>query len=195
MNQKKESSRETTWDMQRALVQMRGTEHAVRLLIADLEREIVDRDSYNDVGPRSTGIAIATTVNSALFCEYAIKTLHSALSDGRCFKGHLLVARHESEKKVGLYDLLEERYMSAKHGTPEDLNGLIISELRSREGCCPSGWFSDHDDVRSVLSIGSANFDDWRYGYPEKGKLTGGVPKGLFAVAKGIEVLTRRRFL
>ena len=184
---------ETIWDVRRALVQIRGTEQAVRLLIADFDRELVDRDSYHQTSPRAIGIGIATTVNSALFCEYAIKTLHAALSDGICRKGHFLVGRNEHEK--GLFDHLEDRYMCVESASRGDLSRRIIAEIRSREACCPSDWTSNHNDVRAILLPGTANFEDWWYGYPERGELSGGVPKALFAVAKGIELLTRRRFL
>lgn len=186
------NQRERNWDVRRALILMRGTEQAVRLLIADLDRELVDRDSYNKSGPRAIGIAVATTVHAALYCEYAIKTYHSVLSGGKCLKGHLLVARNEHEK--GLYDHLEDRYMYVEDASRGDLSGIILSEIRSYEACCPLEWFNDESDVRLVLLPGSANFEDWRYGYPETGQLRGGIPKGLFAVGKGLELLSRRRF-
>ena len=185
---------EKAWDVRRALHQMHGMEHATRLLIADLDREIVDRDSYNvKDSPRAIGIAVVTTVQCALFCEYAIKTFHSLLSDGKYHKGHILVAR--PAEKMGLYDHLEKRYVCVEGASPGDLSKHIVSQIHSPQACCPTAWFRDINDVRSTLKMGSANFEDWRYGYPETGQLSGGVPKGLFAIAKGLELLSRRRFL
>ena len=182
------------WNVQRALSQMHGMEHATRLLLADLDREIVDRDSFRVTNsPRSIGIAVATTVQCALFCEYAIKTLHASLSEGSYEKGHLLATR-PGDKEKGLYDHLEERYMAVEGAAPGGLSDLVILLMRSREACCPNEWASDITDVRATLQIGSANFEDWRYGYPETGQLSGGVPKGLFAIAKGLELLSRSRF-
>ena len=179
-------SKENLWDVRRALVQMHGMEQACRLLIADLDREITDRDSYKVKNPpRAIGIAAVTTVQCALFCEYAIKTFHSLLSDGKCRKGHAL---------DDLYDLLEKQYVEVASKAPGDLSEQITSQMRSPEARCSSEWSDNIDDVRSTLSIGSANFEDWRYGYPERRELSGGVPKGLFAIAKGIELLCRRRF-
>ena len=179
------------WDVQRALSQMHGMEHATRLLLADLDREIVDRDSYGVTrSPRSIGIAVTTTVQCTLFCEYAIKTFHASLSGGAYKKGHLLATRPGKEK-MGLYDHLEERYMAVEGVAYGELSRLVISQMRSREACCPNEWVSDISDVRITLQTGSTNFDDWRYGYPETGQLSGGVPKGLFAIGKGLELLSR----
>ena len=179
-------SKENPWDARRALVQIHGMEHACRLLIADLDREVTDRDSYNvKNSPRAIGIAVATTVQCALFCEYAIKTFHSLLSDGKCRKGHVLDE---------LYDLLEKRYVEVANKASSDLSEQIISQMRSPEACCSSEWSHNINDVRSTLKTGAANFGDWRYGYPETGRLSDGVPKGLFAIAKGLELLSRRRF-
>ncbi len=172
---------------------MQGTEHACRLLLADLDREIVDRDSFGITdGPRAIGIAVATTVQCALFCEYAIKTFHASLSNGFCRPGHCLARRAAGEKK-GLYDDLEDRYMAVENAPFGDLSDRIIQYMTTREAWCPIEWTSDICDVRKTLQIGSGNFEDWRYGYPEKGTLSGGAPKGLFVVAKGLELLTRNR--
>ncbi len=188
------NQQENTWDVQRALHQMHGMEHASRLLIADLDREIVDRDSYNvKDSPRAIGIAVVTTVQCALLCEYAIKTFHSLLSDGKCHKGHILIAR--SAEKMGLYDHLEECYICVEGGVRGDLSRHIVSQMRSPKACCLTEWFHDINDVRSTLRTGAANFEDWRYGYPETGQLPDGVPKGLFAIAKGLELLSQQRFL
>ena len=182
------------WDVRRALHQMHGMEHAARLLIADLDREVVDRDSYGiRNSPRAIGIASSATLHCALLCEYAIKTFHAFLSDGTYCRGHLLVGRTDGE--AGLYDHLEERYIEVENVTPGELSDCIITQLHSPEACCPSEWFADFDDVRYPLSVASANFEDWRYGYPETGQLQGGAPKGSFAVAKGIELVVRKRFL
>ena len=182
------------WDVRRALHQMHGMEHAARLLIADLDREVVDRDSYGiSNSPRAIGIASSATLHCALLCEYAIKTFHAFLSDGTYCRGHLLVGRTDGE--AGLYDHLEERYIEVENVTPGELSDCIITQLHSPEACCPSEWFADFDDVRYPLSVASANFEDWRYGYPETGQLQGGAPKGSFAVAKGIELVVRKRFL
>lgn len=181
------------WNVRRALRLMQGTEHACRLLLADLDREIVDRDSFGITdGPRAIGIAVVTTVQCALFCEYAIKTFHASLSNGYCRSGHWLARRSPSEKK-GLYDNLEERYMAVETASPGDLSNLIIEHMNSREACCPTEWTADIADVRRTLQIGSGNFEEWRYGYAENGRLSGGAPKGLFVVAKGLELLTRSR--
>ena len=186
---------EELWNVQRALEQMHGMEHATRLLLADFDRELVDRDSFGITkGPRSIGIAVAATVQCALFCEYAIKTFHASLSKGSYEKGHLL-AKRPGKKEKGLYDHLEERYVEVEGVAPGELSGLVKSCMRSREACCPSEWVSDITDVRTTLQIGSANFEDWRYGYPETGHLSGGIPKGLFAIGKGLEMLSRSRFL
>ena len=185
---------EQKWDVRRALHQMHGMEHAARLLIADLDREVVDRDSYGiRNSPRAIGIASSATLHCALLCEYAIKTFHAFLSDGTYCRGHLLVGRTDGE--AGLYDHLEERYIEVENVTPGELSDCIITQLHSPEACCPSEWFADFDDVRYPLSVASANFEDWRYGYPETGQLQGGAPKGSFAVAKGIELVVRKRFL
>ena len=181
------------WNVGRALSQMHGMEHATRLLIADLDREIVDRDSFGVTkNPRSIGIAVTTTVQCALFCEYAIKTFHASLSEGSYKKGHLL-AKRVGDKERGLYDHLEERYMVVEDAVRGDLSDLVISRMCSPEACCPSEWVSDISNIRTTLQIGAANFEDWRYGYPEMGQLSGGIPKGLFAIAKGLELLSRSR--
>ena len=117
----------------------------------------------------------------------------SSLSEGSYEKGHLLATR-PGDKEKGLYDHLEERYMAVEGAAPGGLSDLVILLMRSREACCPNEWASDITDVRATLQIGSANFEDWRYGYPETGRLSGGVPKGLFAIAKGHELLSRSRF-
>ena len=185
---------ERLWNVQRALEQMHGMEHASRLLLADLDRELVDRNSFGiSKGPRSIGISVSTTVQCALFCEYAIKTLHASLSGGLYEKGHLLATR-SGDKGKGLYNYLEERYVAAKGAAPGELSDLVMSLMRSPEACCPSEWVSDITDVRATLQIGSANFEDWRYGYPETGQVSGGIPKGLFAIGKGLELLSRSRF-
>ena len=182
------------WNVQRALEQMHGMEHATRLLLADFDREVVDRDSFGiSKGPRSIGIAVTTTVQCALFCEYAIKTFHASLSEGSYEKGHLL-AKRPGDKEKGLYDHLEERYVVVEGASPGELSDLVKSYMRSREACCPREWVSDITEVRATLQIGSANFEDWRYGYPETGQLSGGIPKGLFAIGKGLELLSRHRF-
>ena len=176
-------SKENLWDVKRALVVMHGMEQACRLLIADLDRELTDRDSYRvEIRPRAIGIAVVTTVQCALFCEYAIKTFHSLLSDGKCHKGHALDE---------LYDLLERRYLDVTPTSCSNLGQEILSRMRFRQACCPSEWSNNISDARSTLGIGAANFEDWRYGYPESGRLTDGLPKGLFAIAKGLELLTR----
>ena len=180
-----------TWDVTRALAQMRGMEHATRLLLADLDRELVERDSFGAASPRAIGIAATTTVQCALFCEYAIKTFHALLSDGAYKKGHLLAATDGR----GLYDHLEHRFMLVEQADRGTLSDLVISRIRSREACCPSGWYSDIQDIRKTLEVGATNFEDWRYGYPEQGWLSDGVPKGLFAIAKGLELETRRRLV
>ena len=182
------------WNVQRALEQMHGMEHATRLLLADFDRELVDRDSFGITkGPRSIGIAVAATVQCALFCEYSLKTFHASLSEGSYEKGHLLAAR-PGDKERGLYDHLEERYAAVEGAAAGALSALVISRMRSNEACCPGEWVSDITDVRATLQIGSANFEDWRYGYPETGQLSGGIPKGLFAIGKGLELLSRSRF-
>ena len=185
---------ERLWNVQRALEQMHGMEHATRLLLADFDRELVDRHSFGITkGPRSIGMAVAATVQCALFCEYAIKTFHASLWEGSYEKGHLLAGRPGGKEK-GLYDHLEERYVAVEGAAPGVLSALVISRMRSREACCPGEWVSDITDVRATLQIGSANFEDWRYGYPETGQLSGGIPKGLFGIGKGLELLSRSRF-
>lgn len=189
----KRTRKQRKWNVGRALKLMHGTEHACRLLLADLDREIVDRDSYGiSGGPRSIGIAVVATVQCALFCEYAIKTFHASLSNGYCIAGHWMARRSPGEKK-GLYDHLEERYMNVETASAGDLSSLIIQQMNTREAWCPSEWTSDISDVKETLQIGSGNFEDWRYGYPENGQLSGGAPKALFAIAKGLELLTRNR--
>ena len=131
--------------------------------------------------------------NCSIACEYAIKTLHASLSGGTYEKGHLLATR-PGDKGKGLYDHLEERYVAVKGAAPGELNDLVMSWMRSPQACCPSEWLSDITDVRTTLQIGSANFEDWRYGYPETGQLSSGIPKGLFAIGKGLELLSRSRF-
>lgn len=169
---------EAKWDVQRALSQMHGMEHAARLLIADLDREIVDRDSFGVISPRAIGIAMVTTVQCALFCEYAIKTLHASLSEGSYKKG-LILATRTGDSRQGLHDHLVKRYMSVENAARGDLSRQAISQMQSCEACCPAEWRSGITDLSSTLQIGSANFEDWRYGYPEEGELSGGAPKAL----------------
>ena len=178
-----------TWDVARALAQMRGMEHAARLLLADVDRELVERDSFGAASPRAIGIAATTTVQCALFCEYVVKTFHALLSDGAYKKGHLLATADGR----GLYDHLERRFMHIEQADRGAPSNLVISRIRSQEACCPSGWYSNIQDIRTTLQIGAANLKNWRYGYPEQGWLSGRVPKGLFAIAKGLELETRRR--
>ena len=187
MNNKSETKLRR-WDVARALEQMHGMEKAVRLLIAELDRMLVDRDSFGIKKPPGiVGTAVVTTIQTALFCEYSIKTYHSFLSkDGSCYSGHSL---------SGLYDQMESLFMEVENRPSGDLGRRIISNIFSREACCPSEWMSRPDCVQSILMAGSANFDDWRYGYAERGDLTNGIPKGLFCVAKGLELLCRRSFL
>ena len=182
-----------TWEVRNALAQMRGMEHATRLLLGDLDRELVDRDSYGIANsPKSIGVAVTTTVQCALFCEYAIKTFHASITNGSYFTGHRL-AKRSQDKWDGIYDHLERRYIEVvKDATSDDLNNRVISEMRSREARCPDEWVSDIKDVRTTLQIGSANFDDWRYGYAEGRQLFRGIPKALFCIGKGIELLNRR---
>ena len=175
--------------MTRALDQMRGMEHATRLLLADFDRELVERDSFGVISPRAVGIAVTTTVQCAFFCEYAIKTFHALLSDGCHKPGHLLAA----EDGKGLYDHLEHRYIEVEQAARGDLSDLVISRMRSKAACCPSEWHSDIRDIRRTLRQGATNFEDWRYGYPEHHQLSDGVPKGLFAIAKGLELEIRSR--
>lgn len=182
--------REKGWDVRRALTQMHGMEHAARLLVADLDRELLDRDSFRLSGPRSIGIATSATVQCAFFCEYSIKTFHALLSSGTYEPGHALVA----PDGTGLYDHLEDRFIEVEHASRGDLSDLVIARVRSKEACCPAEWHSDIGDVRETLQIGATNFEDWRYGYAEVGELTGGIPKGLLAVAKGLELEARSRF-
>ena len=172
--------------VKQALVQMRGMEHATRILIAAMDRELVERDSYGLTSPCAIGIAISATIQCAWFCEFAIKTFHSYLSDGTCYTGH--------NCKV-LYECLEKLYMKKRNKPSGDLSDRIISEIKSRKGCCPIEWYSDITDVYFTLSLGATNFEDWRYGYPERRILNDGVPKGLFVVAKGLELLCRQSFL
>jgi len=120
---------ETTWIVQDALTAMHGIEQASRLLIADMDREIVDRDSYGEAGQSPIGIAIVTTVLSSLFCEHAITTFHASLSQGHFVKGHRLAAQI-GESKNGLYDHLEERYMTVEHAVRGDLSRVVIEQMR-----------------------------------------------------------------
>ncbi len=160
---------------------MHGMEQACRLLLADLDRELVDRDSFAiKKGPRSIGIAVATTVMCALLCEYAIKTLQASLRGGSCGKGHNLLE---------LYDKLKEDY---EKNSGKNLDKDILGEIQSAEACCPSEWQPTNGDVKAAVELGATNFNDWRYGYPETGELKDGIPKGLFTVAKGLELICRR---
>ena len=182
------------WEVKRALHQMHGMEHCARLLIGELDRAIVDRDSYGiRDNPRAAGIAVSATLHCALFCEYAIKTGHAFFSNGEYYRGHLLAGRTDGE--LGLYDHLEKRFMNLKKVPSGELSKLIIEQMNSLEACCPREWFSGINDVRETLIPASSNFDDWRYGYVEVGQLYNGVPKGVFAVAKGLELFVRRRYL
>lgn len=172
------------WNVKNALVQMHGMEQACRLLIADLDRELVDRDSFGiERGTRSIGVAVTTTVMCALLCEYAIKTLQALLrGDGHSpGKGHDLLE---------LYDSLREDYEKI---TGQHLDRDILGQIKSKQAWCPSEW--QRPDVRDALKVGATNFDDWRYGYPETGELKGAIPKGVFAVARGLELICRRRYL
>ena len=183
------------WDVRRALSQMQGMEHATRLLLADLDREIVDRDSFGiKNSPRSIGIAVTATVQCALFCEYAIKTFHATISDGSYFTGHRL-AKRPQDKSDGLYEHLEKRYREVESTDSITLSNLVITAMRSREACCPQAWTSDIHNVKATLQQGSTNFDDWRYGYAELRQLSDGIPKALFGIGKGFELLSRSRFL
>ena len=179
--------------MRNALIQMQGMEHATRLLLADLDRELVDRDSFGiRNSPRSIGIAVTSTVQCALFCEYAIKTFHASISNGSYYTGHRL-AKRSKDKYDGLYEYLERRYMEVfQNANSDELSHRVISEMRSREACCPEAWFSDIQNVRTTLQLGSTNFDDWRYGYAERRQLFDGIPKALFSIGKGLERLSRR---
>lgn len=100
-----------------------------------------------------------------------------------------------TESRNGLYDHLELRYMDVDKAPRGALSDLVISRISSQEACCPSAWYSNIQDIRQTLQLGATNFSDWRYGYPEQGQLSGGVPKGLFAIAKGLELETRRRLV
>ena len=180
-------SKKISWKVKPALVQMHGMEHATRILLAAMDRELVERDSYGVPSPPyAIGIIVSTTVQCAWFCEYAIKTFHSFLSDGRCYTGH---------NCKYLYEHLEKLYMRKKNKPLGELGNRIISEVKSPKGCCPIEWYSCINDVNSTLNLGATNFEDWRYGYSEKEGLNNGVPKGLFVVAKGLELLCRQSFL
>ena len=179
------------WDVPRALWQMRGTEHAARLLLGDLDRELADRDSYGiKSGHRTIGIAVATTVLCALYCEYGIKTFHASLSDGVYKWGHVL-ARRPQDQHDGLYDHLETQYKEVRGAEPHALNLWLISLMHTREASCPEEWAEPIYNVRSTLQLGSTNFEDWRYGYPETGNLSNGIPKALFCIGKALELATR----
>ena len=103
---------ERLWNVQRALEQTHGMERASRLPLADLDPELVGRNSFGiSEGPRSIGISVATAVQCAPFCEYAKKTLHASLSGGTYEKGHLLATRPGDKGKC-LYDHLEEHYVA-----------------------------------------------------------------------------------
>ena len=174
------------WDVRRALHLMHGMEHATRLLLADFERELVDRDSYKTTSPRAIGVATVTTVQCALFCEYAIKTFHASIAGGSYRTGH---------KLLDLYSHLETQYRAVEEADEGHLSALVISQMRSSQACCPQEWTAGISDIRAILRQGSDNFEVWRYGYPESGQLGGGVPKALFCIGKGLELLSRRRFL
>ena len=50
-----------------------------------------------------------------------------------------------------------------------------------------------YQHVRNTLQLGSANFDDPRYRYAEKGQYTCGIPQALFKIGKGIALLDLSR--
>ena len=97
------------WNVKNGLRQLHGMEHAVRLLLNQLFLEILEYRSYGSADRRIEGIAIATTVQCAQFCEFTMKTLHAQLSDGQCEHGHILASPTPKDPPQ-LYEHLEERY-------------------------------------------------------------------------------------
>ena len=169
------------WNVKRSLVLMQGLEQSCRLLIADSDREIVDRDSFGvKNSPRAIGAMVTTVVMCALYCEYALKTFHAFVKkDGIPPKGH---------KLLDLYESLEDDLPAIPQ-----LGEVLLMEFKRDSALCDPRWLPN--DVLETIKIGNTNFEDWRYGYPEGKGLEDGVPKALFAIGKGIEVICRRSYL
>lgn len=193
---------EQNWRIRHALIQMNGMEHACRLLIAELSNakrniglaltgfgEHIDKSIVLTKADAHVGLAVATITQCAFFCEFAIKTLYFCLSDSdtsHC-KGHLLIARNDDE--VGLYDQLEKLYEERTKHSRDELGIRIISKIHSPESDCPRQWFPESSDVRTVLKIGTDNYQKWRYGFVEDGRVQDGIPNALFCIGKGLELL------
>ena len=164
------------WNVKNALVQMHGMEHACRLLLADLDRELVDRDSFSVKSGRLIGIGASATVLCAWYCELALKTFCMLNQNDEPAMGHDLL---ELYKKIELHN-----------GSLED---DIVETLKRDRVHIPHAWIPRN--VRDTLAVARGNFNDWRYGFPENEGLDNGIPKGVFAIAKGLEEIMRLHYL
>ena len=62
---------------------MHGMEHAACVLLGDLDRELVDRDSYSYGGPCAIGRAVFASIRCTSFCGFSINSFHTLVSDVR----------------------------------------------------------------------------------------------------------------
>ena len=158
-----------------------------RSLLDMMDQELEYRDSHNGkFTPQGLGVTTIATVTCALYCEYAFKTLGATLNDTPLLKDvDISLEGHNLWK---LFSSLR-RYI-------RDLDKVIFMETFSCDSV-PQGWKpSDFPDVRNTIKLAKTNFEDWRYGYQE-GRydvLQKGVPKGIFAIAKGIESICNRLY-
>ena len=158
---------------------MLGLSVACERLIEVLDAQLARRwESNNTVPPEALGIAVLCTVSCAYYCEVALKTLQASRSSGTCTHGHDLVL---------LYDEI------ASGWSVSDLERAVLKGITIRRPQLPLRW-RPHD-IRAALEQGRHNFLDWRYGLMEgkRDQLSAGVPKALYVISCGIEVVTLQR--
>ena len=193
------------WNVKAALNQLYGMERSCKLAINDLytEHSKVNVDAYltrQQPLPLSIcGVLSSAMVVCAWYCEVAIKAFHALVRDDNSplkDRGHRLLILYKALEKDGENKAeggwnLDKAVFNAVRSHQELWKIPAILERPAGIGSPARRPFTTASDIKTSLKKGCKNFVEGRFSFPEKRKLTKGIPDQMFIIGKGVEMVCK----
>ena len=186
------------WNVKAALNQLLGMERLCKLGINDLytvhsQVDVVAYSTRQQPLPLAVcGVLSSAMVVCAWYCEVAIKAFLALVRDEN------KPLERPIHNLLKLYEELEE--------CRDSVDEAVLNAIRSHQKLWkipailerPSGIdsserrpFATTCDIKTSLEKGCNNFVEGRFSFPEKRKLTKGIPDQMFIIGKGVEMVCK----
>lgn len=181
------NTKSPTLYVDRALIQLRGMEDGLRVILALFDNALTKRSIRPD---DFYGIASLATYNCAFYCEAVLKTIIVGLTPDLITVLANVPPWHKKEKTLPrdlrIHDLgdLYDRADGLLPPSDKTLGEYAIEFARDGGANVPLEWIPNR--VEEVFTTDASSFIEWRYGLAQGDDDIVGSPKSLFAVGKGL---------